>query len=534
MIRLTDNRGFRWWHSGAISVKGFGFTPEGEWLAGQELADWWAEAVSASFEESVEKLLDKAAQLNGSFVAVMQQQQQVVAVVDKLRAFPLFYSTKGDEFILTDSGQAVIAAFSHPKLNPAGAFEVLHGGFVSGTGTLIQRVQQVEAGHAVVWQAGQPARQVQYFQHFPVTQPMDEPWRPTLRKLTEEVFQRLIRSLEGRQAVIPLSGGYDSRIILCMLRKLGYENLAAYTYGLPDSPEVEIARKTAAQLNVPWRFIPHTKKLFTQLFASEAHQYRHWAGSLASLPHEQDFFAIWQLKQEGWLEPDAVIIPGFCGDLLAGSYIPVQADLKQLQTGREAVVQYILQRLYFKESAQSSPQWQRLEEHLTDQFPEQAAWLEAFQRWVTLNRVAKYTVNALRVYEWFGYQWRMPLWDDPWMSFWYRLPLEARIDRKLYRQFLEEELFGPMQVDFRPKGAEQWMGHQSLATRLRALTPKAVRQLLKRLLVRPEEIDPNGFHLLSSMIQERLEPGTPLERQDVNYAHSAWYLQEVRQLLLKR
>lgn len=65
----------------------------------------------------------------------------------------------------------------------------------------------------------------------------------------------------------------------------------------------------------------------------------------------------------------------------------------------------------------------------------------AFECWEWQERQAKFIVNSCRVYEFWGYDWRIPLWDSEMMDFWSRVPIELRIGKRLYDVFLRSTLF---------------------------------------------------------------------------------------------
>ena len=47
------------------------------------------------------------------------------------------------------------------------------------------------------------------------------------------------------------------------------------------------------------------------------------------------------------------------------------------------------------------------------------------------ERQCKSVINGVRIYEWFGYDWRLPLWYDELMYFWERVPWNLKIKQKL-------------------------------------------------------------------------------------------------------
>ena len=46
-------------------------------------------------------------------------------------------------------------------------------------------------------------------------------------------------------------------------------------------------------------------------------------------------------------------------------------------------------------------------------------------------------MNSVRVYEFFGYDWWLPLWDGEFVEFWQNVPLSLRYKRLWYNQYVD-------------------------------------------------------------------------------------------------
>ena len=79
---------------------------------------------------------------------------------------------------------------------------------------------------------------------------------------------------------------------------------------------------------------------------------------------------------------------------------------------------------------------------VTDASPEEAA--DRFERWDLQERQAKFVCNSMRVYEQFGLDWRLPLFDTELMDFWARVPMDLRVGRRLYFAFAAERQLLPI------------------------------------------------------------------------------------------
>ena len=68
--------------------------------------------------------------------------------------------------------------------------------------------------------------------------------------------------------------------------------------------------------------------------------------------------------------------------------------------------------------------------------PEEAE--KIFENYNIRERQGKFICNSLRVYEFFGYEWLIPLWDNGLFEFWSHIPLKQRYNRNLYFECCEK------------------------------------------------------------------------------------------------
>ena len=74
--------------------------------------------------------------------------------------------------------------------------------------------------------------------------------------VVEQHFSDLAVSLAGRNVSADVTGGFDTRLIACLLKHNGLEFEAAIS-GRPEAEDVTIARSVAEVLRVPFRLTPH-------------------------------------------------------------------------------------------------------------------------------------------------------------------------------------------------------------------------------------------------------------------------------------
>ena len=59
-----------------------------------------------------------------------------------------------------------------------------------------------------------------------------------------------------------------------------------------------------------------------------------------------------------------------------------------------------------------------------------------YESWEWAERQPKATISNQRLYEYFGYDWALPLWDADLMDFWARVPFEHKFNQSLHQEYL--------------------------------------------------------------------------------------------------
>jgi len=397
--------------------------------------------------------------LNGFYAVIKVNNHEVYAAVDRIRSIPLFYgSTEGNAYI-SDDAHWVRDQVRDEEFSEIAETEFIMAGFVNGSETLYPNVKQVQAGEALIAEYG-PERMkistVRYYCHI----------HHFNLKITEQellnrhdevllnVFRRLIRWANGRPIAVPLSGGYDSRLIVLMLKRLGYENVIAFSYGRPGDEESAISKELAQHLNIRWEFVPYSNEAWYKWFRTEERKlYYRMADGLSSVPHIQDWPAVWEMKRAEQIPEDAVFVPGHKPYPMA-QYIPSYC-MSIKYVGKNKFLEIVLGYYKLFELEKLNPGIvAQLRRRIIDvsecsrfDSPEDAA--VAIEKWVLQEWRTKFTVNSVRVYEFFGYEWWLPLWDSDLSDFWRTVPLQYKTSKKIYKSYvtqLTKEILG---VDLR-------------------------------------------------------------------------------------
>ncbi|WP_018176951.1 asparagine synthetase B family protein [Thioalkalivibrio sp. AKL8] len=424
-----------------VMVHGSAFH-DGQLLRGGQLATVFSEA-----DPGPETWQDVLSHCNGFFAIARQTPTATLVAVDRIRSIPVFYGQQGGTVFVSDDAEWVRQSVGDTEMEPLAREEFQLAGYVTGSDTLYPNVKQLQAGELLHIVAGEePEIATHRWYRFTHTEPQQ--WdegelRDELDKSAESSVRRLAEYAAGRQIVIPLSGGYDSRLIALLLKRIGYDNILTFTYGVPGNKESEYSRQVAEALSLPWHFVEYSGTKWSQAWQTDERlAYQRWASGWASLPHVQDWLAVRELKANGVVAADAVFCPGHGGSV-AGGHIPDEFVPGSSASTADMVGAVIKKHVSLAPwrlvTRRPESEWrQRIidrAESADIQTAEAAA--DAFEKWEWQERQAKFINNSVRVYEFYGFDWWLPLWDSEFMDFWGAAPLWVRCGKRWYTQYVK-------------------------------------------------------------------------------------------------
>lgn len=529
MIELREDHSvFSWFKQGDLTIRGYVWNESGEYLTGSALNSYFLEKID---EVGIDQTLIQA---NGCFALIWKNDEITIAAVDKTRTFPLLYTHLDNRIAVGDNASFFYEKSTKKEWDNTSIHEFKMCFYTTGKHTLIKGFYQIQAGEYILI-SGQKIQTVAYYNHLhDRIEKNEKELEQEFLKVTRSLEEKLLTSLQDKTVVIPLSGGYDSRYILAMLLKNNFKNIICYTYGRKDSFEVETASKICYQKNIPWHFIEFSDDLFETYFSKDATAYLKSSHYLSSLPYEQEFLALNYLQKRKLIPSDAVIIPGFCGDLLAGSYHPLKAELSNIMLNHQNLAFFILKK-HFK-TYEKGYEKEILSRILTEILPFKITslddWISVHENWFTNHKVSRYVINGLRSFEYYGFEWRMPLWERNFVEFWYHVSNQFRIDKKFYEQMLHKHYFGPLNISIKIKRFDDNYRHDSVWFYVKKYIPRFIRTLFKTVLIQEKNRDINRFSVLHKMIKKKLKDKRGINSEmDVNYLESRYFLENFQQFI---
>ncbi|WHY18427.1 asparagine synthase-related protein [Paenibacillus sp. G2S3] len=445
---IDNNKGFKWFDKNNTITKGY-FFYEGIFYKDNDLNDFCAEI------EDYETLLDIVKRVNGFFSIVLYRGNETFAVVDRVRSFPIFFTSDGKS--ISDSVETLKEKYniSTDDADETVLCEIISCGYSQNNDTVFNMILQLAAGQILRVNLNNIHLEY-YYKH--THKYVDYKFEDVIEKISNissNLFDRLIESLEGKTVILPLSGGYDSRYIAAMLKKKGYEKVICYTYGQIGSYEVETSKSVAEILGFEWHYIEYDEKVWDQLLDKDCISYGEYSHNYCTIPHFQDYPAIKKLIEMDKIPQNSVVVTGFCGDLPAGSFVLAKEDENGLQYEMDWLVNYIFNEHY---KFVKIPEFKvndikkKIKKFLVDmneELKDFESFTSLYEAWFTNSRPIRWVVNSNRLYEINGMEWRMPLWDNEFVDLFYSLRTEFRRNSFIYEKFLFNKLFIPLGIDFK-------------------------------------------------------------------------------------
>ena len=509
---------YNWTEQGKLRCSGFA------WQDGRCVSEGdFCEAMEQHCQD-FDSFSQWATQLNGPFSIIVEQENEIWMATSHTWAYPLFYA-HGSEGCEVGDVPELFAALKESGIRIADELYFLSFGVAPGNHTLCDRIKTVMPGETIRLRDKEIQSVNALDSIFQTRFPESEP-EVTAQRI-RETFQRYSDKIGKRKVLLPLTSGYDSRLLACLLKESGHTDVLCATWGNPGNSEQEAARRVAGQLGYPYRFIPYTSETVAGFTKDpEFEKFAMYIGHLTSMPYLQEYFAIRQLLNEGLIDKNTIVLPGHPGDFLRGSHLTQGLSSEE----NKLVAERILDRFgadYPLSSREKQMVYNKiLEYHFTEK--PSADNRVNFDRWDYIERQCKLVSNSSMAWSFFGVETLHPLFDRELVSFFPGLPVEQRLGSVHYLDTLVNQFFQKHGVDFMLRKENiPSNGRKNLKRRLVSLLPDFLKKWVY------QDANPIGYReitaeLMRSFPEYRFK--TPARPYAYNSYLIQWYLQLMKNM----
>ncbi len=277
--------------------------------------------------------------------------------------------------------------------------------------------------------------------------------------------------------MLPLTRGYDSRLLACLLKESGLTRVTCATWGRPSNSEVATAREVAGKLGFPHHFIPYSLETIHRYAGDKTfHQYVPYAGHWSSMPFMQDYFAVRHLLEKNIIGQDTVVIPGHPGDFIRGSHLYPALPYEGVNGMAGAIIS-----IFGNSYPAGKSERHILQKVISERFRDEEmthSSLQKFDQWDYEERQCKLIGNSSLVYDFFGLRHLEPLFDRTVMERFLQLPFEQRLGSSLYNETLVSQFFKPHGCDMDLKSTQTPSPHHArLKEAITAWAPRFLKKL---------------------------------------------------------
>jgi len=390
----------------------------------------------------------------GHFSFVISKGKKTLCCVDKVRTIPMFYAVNDKEIIIGNCADDIDKAIGAEKdiYNSQAALEISMSGYTIGKKTLHLQISQLCAGELLIVRKNK-VKVKEYYRYSPwnVKKKSKAQLKKELTDVSRQVLEDMVENADGRQFVIPLSAGNDSRFIASGLKELGVKNVFCFSYGLENNFEVKTAEQVATHLGYPWLYVPLSiasqKKTFSE---DEFDDFWEFTDTLSNAPVLIDYSAVKFLKDSGQISKDAIFVNGNSGDFITGSHIKPEI-LSNNEHNVDQLIKSVVRKHYslwyclkFEDNVVKIQN--ELEKYISNLMHDnnltQSNFSDIGENIEWKGRQSKMVTTTQRSYEFHGYEWRLPMWDPIYMNFWEGVEKKYKINQSLYIETLLENNWG--------------------------------------------------------------------------------------------
>lgn len=401
--------------------------------------------LNAKFD--IKKTKETFKNLDGHYTLIFFNKENFILGSDRICSIPLILNSNKNKFKIADNFRNIMALINKkfiPQFNSDQHKFFTMSGYTFGENSLFKEFFSTHAGYCYVFK-NKEFNKIKYYNWQPYKKKSynKERAKTELKKINHDIINKLIKSSRGKCIVIPLSAGYDSRFILSGLINKGYKNIFTFSYGRQNNRDKLIAQKIANFLKIPWIYVEYNNKKIKYAMLSNAYnKFKEFSDVTNSIHFPQDYYAIKYLKKHKLITNDSIIVNGQTGDFISGNHIPINSNKDNFEK--------LINKFLYKHFKMSN---KLLEDNLC--FINQSLRKRICSFKININslneisgalekiecedRQSKYVMSGQRTYEFFDFQWRLPLWDKEYMDFWEKIDTKFKINQNLYKEVLIEE-----------------------------------------------------------------------------------------------
>jgi asparagine synthase (glutamine-hydrolysing) len=404
--------------------------------------------------KKTDTLSDFLSQIRGHYSFVIHRNNMLVAVVDKVCSIPLFYKETSDTIIISNNAGIIKKHLcNNLDIDNSSILEISMSGYTLGRKTLYSSMYQIMAGEYMHIHDDSRIERRYYHTYSPwkVNTRTKSSLKNELTNVLLDVMDKVASTTKNKKIIVPLSAGYDSRLIVSGLKQVGVEDVLCISYGRENSFEVLAAHDIAKKLGYEFKHIHYDSDYIRNFYNSDEYsEFKKHFNRYNSVEFLQDMSAISFMTANSEIDKDSVIVNGMSGDYISGAHT-LDIFSKIEPEFDVAITEYIHKHYNLWASLLNNNNKKAIADNILmflryripdfENFDKSNVYA-IFEALEYYGRQSKFVIKGQEVYDYYGYDWRLPLWDSTFVDFWEGVPLNYKLSQKLYKDVLVENDWG--------------------------------------------------------------------------------------------
>ncbi len=533
---LTINLEFpqeKYYHQGTYA-EGYLFDKQEQYYRDSNLINYFSQA------RSWEEFKELCKEANGSFRIVLKREEEYWLATDHRASYHIYYTHSPSEqsCAIGTNGFDLLKHLKEKAWRKSSLAFFLNKACTPQHYTLLKDLYSLPPATALRIQEGAIGTPERYEEIPSLDEGLSLKSEDEILELfqgeLDQASKRFIRHLDGRQAVISLTGGFDSRLIATQLKCFHYENVLCVSYGKEGNEDMRKAKLVAERLDYPFHYIPSVDldELSDYRNDKEFLDYMHFMTGLSASYYYQEFMPSKKLAQGKLTQENALIITGHQGDGIGGSRIMHSFWLKNKELNLDKLADLLLGHKELNQNF-SSKQIKLIKEEikaslsaLKENNPEARA-MNLFESFIFNEDYPKYILNSQHSWRYRGFETATLFTDKKLYLFAYSLPAKYRFGKKLYDK-MAMQLFENYNINFDDDRLLLDVLN-SPSYRLK----QWLKPYVKPLLPQPNifKTDLIGFGSIMQALQEEVKADKRFSPTSINGLSFCWYLKHLEKKL---
>ena len=394
-------------------------------------------------------------ELNGSFTLIIwdEKSQELLIINDRYGLRPLYYAGRDGYLLLGSEVKAILQDETFERMvDDRSVADFFSFGYILGTKTFFRGIELLPPASILTYNTGYISIEQYWDFNF------DEGYEDYSEKyyvenLSKLILQAVERQMKGTHRIgVPLSGGLDSRTIVASISKKHYP-IHTFTFGKPNCDDAKFAQMVADKLGTHHHFF----EFKPDDIASYAKKAVYITDGMLNCVHAhrmQTYDAAREFMDVGLI--------GHAGDLIiGGSYIDnkiltAKNDSEFIHAVYDIMVGEFSEEFInelFKKSYYTKINYSIFEslKELLQNYNDKLFANRSDHFFLHLSRVTRFTINGLIIMH-SELEYRCPFYDNDFMNFVFTIPINHRVNSKIYIKTIKKSFPGITKVPWQKTG----------------------------------------------------------------------------------